>query len=570
MGALDRLFGRSASTIAAAESVTGGAAMGQVAQGLAGWQTAHQGASRDDLAMAGWDPTRGSADADLLPELETLLTRSRDMVRNNGLMAGAMQTYRDNIVGAVLRAVPMPDYRLLGWDLTQAHDWSRNTAAEFRSYADTTDCDAGRTLNMIGLAFQALTGAFVNGDGLGLPMWLPRADARWSTRIMMIESDRLQTPPHLVWRNDVRGGIQFDEYGAPVNYNFLKRHPGDILSGITGTNGIADPWAYETVPAFTPWGRRRVLHLHDKERTGQSRGKPIITAVIREFHLAGKYSSNELQASVASSLVAAFLESNLDQKSSEELFGDDPRATWATSMGEARGIRSLKGAAVIPVPIGAKVTGFAPNRPNSAFEAFMLAVLRHIAAGLNLPYELLVKDFSKTNYSSARAALLEAWRFFMGRRRWLTDYWLRPIYELWLEEAVNAGVIDAPDFYAKRFAYCRCRFIFGGKGWVDPVKEAQAAILRVAGGLSTLEQECAEQGLDYEEVLDQRALERQMMIDRGLNPDAATAATANAAATKALDETEREEGSTDGSNSAAADAEAMRSAMRVIKEGALA
>jgi lambda family phage portal protein len=259
-----------------------------------------------------------------------------------------------------------------------------------------------------------------------------------------------------------------------------------------------------------------VLHLHDKERTGQSRGKPIVTAVMREFHMAGKYSANELQASVASSLVAAFLESDLDVASAAELFGDKPRDAWATSVKQAQNIRNLKGAAVIPLPAGAKLQGFAPNRPNAAFEAFMLAVLRHIAAGLNIPYELLVKDFSKTNYSSARAALLEAWRYFNGRRRWLVDYWLKPIYELWLEEAVNLGEIEAPDFYQNRYAYTRCRFIFGGKGWVDPVKEAQAAAIRILNGFSTLEQECAEQGLDFEEVLDQLQLENKMRADRGL------------------------------------------------------
>ena len=108
-----------------------------------------------------------------------------------------------------------------------------------------------------------------------------------------------------------------------------------------------------------------------------------------------------------------------------------------------------------------------------------------------------------------RAALLEAWRYFHGRRRWLTTTWLRPIYELWLEEAVNAGVIDAPGFYANRYAYTRCRFVFGGKGWVDPVKEVQAAKLRLEIGVSTLEQECAEQGLDWEEVLHQQRLEAE-------------------------------------------------------------
>ena len=96
------------------------------------------------------------------------------------------------------------------------------------------------------------------------------------------------------------------------------------------------------------------------------------------------------------------------------------------------------------------------------------------------------------------------------------DYWLQPIYALWFEEAVNAGEIEAPGFYDNKYAYTRAKFIFGGRGWVDPVKEAQAAVMRMEAGLSTLEKECAEQGDDYEEVLDQLAVERAMKAARGL------------------------------------------------------
>lgn len=505
----------------------------------------HQAASRDDLALMGWDPLSGSADADLLPDLDTLTARSRDLARNNGLMAGGMQTLRDNIVGAVLRLSATPDYKLLGWDRETAREWGNLTEAKFRSWAETPDCDAGRTLNLLGQTTMALGGAMLNGDAVALPMWLPRQDSRWSTRLMMVEADRMATPIELQNRANIRGGIEFDQYGAPAAYYILKRHPGDGLAGLLGFDGAWNLNEYERIPAFMPWGRRRVLHLHDKERTGQSRGKPIVAAVMREFHMAGKYSANELQASVASSLVAAFLESNLDPKSAEELFGEDPRDAWSQSVKQAQGIRKLSGAAIIPLPVGAKLNSFAPSRPNQAFEAFMLAVLRHIAAGMNLPYELLVKDFSKTNYSSARAALLEAWRYFNGRRRWLTDYWLKPIYELWLEEAVNAGEIKAPDFYANKYAYCRCRFIFGGKGWVDPVKEAQAASIRILNGFSTLEQECAEQGLDYEEVLDQLQIENRMRADRGLAPVAAAAAVAASVQTEAADKEEKPAGATE-------------------------
>lgn len=510
---------RSRTSIAAslgAEPLKGGAAM-----------SAYQGASHTDLALSDWQPMAGSADADLLPELGTLTSRARDLARNDGLMAGGLQTHRDNVVGAVLRLSAVPDYRLLGWTPEQAREWGNKVEAHFRSWADTTDCDAARTLDLLGLTVLALGGEMVNGDAVAIPKWLPRPDSPWATRLSVIEADRLETPPHLEGMARIRRGVELDGEGAPVAYHFRAAHPGDALY-LRGDEA-QDLNRWERVPAFTPWGRRRVVHLHAKERTGQSRGKPIVSAVMREFHMAGKYAQNELQASLANSLVAAFLESDLSQEAASALFGDQARDVWKESVTQSRSIGKLQAGAVIPLPVGARLQSFAPGRPNVAFEAFMLAVERRIAAGMNLPYELFAKDFSRVNYSSARAALLEAWRYFHGRRRWLTTTWLRPIYELWLEEAVNAGVIDAPGFYANRYAYTRCRFVFGGKGWVDPVKEVQAAKLRLEIGVSTLEQECAEQGLDWEEVLHQQRLEAECRREHGLPEPGATTWIANTA-----------------------------------------
>ncbi len=476
---------------------------------------AHNAAALDDRTMATWNPPAGSADADLLNELGTIVPRSRDLVRNNGLAAGAIQTLKDNIVGSVLRLSAKPDVALLGLEKEQAAAWIKNTEAQFRTWAETTECDAGRTMSLLGMTTQALGSALFNGEALAIPQWLPHNGRRWSTRLMLVEADRLATPPGMEMRDDIRGGIEVDKYGAPVAYWIQKTHPGDKY----GMAFMPSPDQWERIPAFTAWGRRRVIHLHDKERTGQSRGKPILTAVMREFRMAGHYETTELQAAVANSLIAAFIESDMDQESVSELFSsgeDGNRETyWRQQNKEYQ--TTLKGGAVIPLPVGAKLSGFQPGRPNAAFEGFMHSVLRHTAAGLNMPYELLTKDFSQTNYSSARAALLEAWRFFLGRRRWIKDYWLDPIYELWMEEAVNAGRIDAPDYYDNRYAYLRCRWIHAGRGWVDPVREANAAKIRIETGLSTLEIECAEQGLDYEEIIEQRARERQMLLDNSLD-----------------------------------------------------
>lgn len=484
--------------------------------------TAHVAASQEDARLAAWVPTPGSADADLLDELSTITSRARDLSRNHPLGSSAKQTLNDNIIGSQLRLSSQPKYRMLGWDKDYASEWANINEDQFSTWAETTECDAARTQTLLGLTIQALTGAMMNGDAIALPIWETRSGSRWSTRLQTVEADRLATPPWL--RNDksIHGGVKVDKHGAPVGYWISKKHPGDHHGYLSANQ---DDWTY--VPAFTRWGRRRVIHLFDKERSGQSRGKSIFTAVMREFKMAGEYLGSELHAAVANALVAAFLESNLDPQAVSEIFGTD--ASEATSywktVSEKWNRKKLESGLMLTLPVGTKFASHDTARPNVAFEGFMEAVMRHMAAGLNIPYELLLKDFSKTNYSSARAALLEAWRYFQSRRRWLKVQWLDPIYELWMEEAINLERIDAPDFYENRFAYTSCRWIMSGRGWVDPVKEAKGAEMRMGLGLSTQQDECAEQGKDYQEVQDQRIRElkeaSEKVKEAGLQPEAA-------------------------------------------------
>jgi lambda family phage portal protein len=314
----------------------------------------------------------------------------------------------------------------------------------------------------------------------------------------------------------MRAGIEINAYGAPLAYWIKKTHPGDSFVGAATFAWMAAADDWRRIPTLTPWGRKRVLHIHDKERTGQSRGKPLFSAVMKQFRMLDKYQSSELQAAVINAMIAAFVETPLDQDSMVEMFGGDTDQYLADRNAYIKNRVRLKGGAVMPLYPGDKMSSFSPNRPSDKFAPFVDAMNRHVAASLNMPYELLLKDFSKTNYSSARAALLEAWRFFNGRRKWLSDHWAQPVYELWLEEVVDAGLIDAPGFDEHRRAYARAFWIGPGRGWVDPVKEARAAQIRMDIGVSTLERECAEQGLDWEEVLEQRARERKRMAELDL------------------------------------------------------
>lgn len=499
--------------------------------------TSHAGASRRSKELAGWLPGLGSADADLLSERGDLVARSRDLGRNHGIASGAWQTLVDNIVGTGLNLNATPDYRALGKSKEWAREFRREVEARWRPYANKTYADVTNTDNFHGLTALVARQWFENGEVFALPVWVEDVRTPFKTKVQLVEADRVSNPTSRFDSDKLRSGVEIDRYGKPVAYHIQKKHPGDAL----GLYGASFGQEWERIPAETPWGRRRVIHAFHRERVDQHRGKPILSAVLPQFKMFDHYGKTELQAAVVNAMVAGFVETPMDPSDVAAMLGGvDPQSRDDYLQHVNQQLVPMRGAAMIALPAGTKVNAVAPARPAAQFGNFMEVVARHIGAGLNLPYELLLKDWSKTNYSSARAALLEAWRFFRGRRALIVAMWCVPFFDLWFEEAVNQMLLPVtPDeYYANREAYTRANWIGPGRGWIDPVKEAQAAQIRIQSGLSTLQAECAEQGEDYEEVLEQQAEEKSLREELGLAPAVVDATQSQQEATPAEEEEE--------------------------------
>ena len=151
-----------------------------------------------------------------------------------------------------------------------------------------------------------------------------------------------------------------------------------------------------------------------------------------------------------------------------------------------------------------------PKRQSSYFESFSSQITKLIGATLEIPYEVLVKNFN-SSYSASRAALLEAWRLFRLKREWFINDFCQPVYEMWLFEAVSKGKIRAKNYFdsrSKMKLWSSATWIGTAQGQIDPVKEVQAAKLRIDNGFSTREKEAQElTGMDFESNL--RVLERE-------------------------------------------------------------
>jgi lambda family phage portal protein len=171
-------------------------------------------------------------------------------------------------------------------------------------------------------------------------------------------------------------------------------------------------------------------------------------------------------------------------------------------------------------PAGWGFTPYDPTYPHELYEDFMRANLRTIAQALNVSYHGLTGDLTAVNYSSIRAGTLEDREYWMVVQDWFAANFQRPVYLRWLERALNTSLFDElPRNVDRRSAFERYRLHqWQGRrwAWVDPLKDADAAIKLIAAGLKSPQQVAAEMGADVADILDEIAQFQQMAQEKGV------------------------------------------------------
>lgn len=461
---------------------------------------AHHGASQTLRDVAEWHASPGSADGDLLPDLPLLQYRSRDIHRNNGLAHSIIQTSIDNIVGTGLRMSAQPDYISLGKSKDWADEWAAKYESLWHEYWWSTACHAGDTKTGDMLSEEFMFAKFNNGGVLILPLWIPDRGDGFSTKLQTVEIDRLCNPNDVADTTKLRGGIEFDDFGVPLAYHIRRSHPGDVF----WWENNAMTW--ERIPRRTAFGRLRVIHDFDGDRADQTRGKPLLSSVLDQFKNIDRYVKAEIQAALLNAMIWGAITTPLDHEQIETLFdGNEQKYLDA----RRRYTVKMQAGTLATLFPGDQLEPFMPQRPAPQFGVFHKNVARIIAVGADMPYEVAMKDYSDSNYSNTRAAMVEFWRSVNRKRDRLGAGCMDPINGLFMEEMVNAGRIETTpaEFYANRRAYQRCTWIGPGRGYVDKVKEATGDRIMLDGNMTTLQRVAGEQGLHWRELLDQRKTE---------------------------------------------------------------
>lgn len=487
--------------------------------------------------LSNWSPAIRSADGDILPEKSRIDARARDTLRNDAYVSGGATLHKDNIVGAHYLLNARPNSKILFGkeDLTWETEFQEEVETIFTLWGDSPSkwVDAQRIntfTDMIRLAVGSDTGT---GEVLASAEWMPSDGRPFRTAMMMIDTDRLSTPARIDYqlRSNIRNGVERDKRGAPVAYHIRNSHPADRFPYGFSNAFELDQW--RRVPARKPWGRQLILHIFEQQRPDQSRGISAMVAALGEMRMTKHFRRTELQRAVIAATYAASIESDLPGDAVLAMGGDDSGSgvtdyieEYLNAVGgwQKNANRIHLGGAQIPVFVpGSKLRIQNPGAQSPAGDKFEASLLRHIATALNVSYEELSRDFTQTNYSSARAAMMLTWKAMQSRKKRVADTTANFIYRLWLEECVNYNLLETlkrpniPSFYdgLNADAYSAAEWIGAGRGQIDPVKETQAAILKIKAGLSTRETEIAQMsGGDWRRVA--RQIAREIELDHDL------------------------------------------------------
>lgn len=434
-------------------------------------------------------------------ERETVSERAEDLTANHPHAASTIDSMTTNVVGTGLNPQSKPKWRMLGISEKQAATFAENAEWIYANWCK--HADIGNRLHFQDIQFQAAYSLLMNGEYLILPT-MRKAKAKpgeSAVRLALqpLSPVRMATPYDYMSREDIRDGVSLGKNSEPMGYYIATPKTGRM-----GLHLTSQDFTY-----YPAWIGHRPGVFHSFHAAAKSpdrvRGISILAPAMKFFRDLSDYLDFELVGNIVASSFPLFIESS-DPYETVSRFNTEKAAN-----GQDTRYQEFEPGQVMYGGPGEKPHVLKNERPGNTFSAFVETILRGVGASVGMPYEVIAKDFSKTNYSSARAALLEAWRVYMLYRTWMERHLCQPVWAMVLEEAWLRGELTlptgGPDFYDGLNEYTNASWIGPAKGHVDPIKEAKANELLLDKGVLTLSDWSAELGKDWEAQLEQRGRE---------------------------------------------------------------
>ncbi len=403
------------------------------------------------------------------PDRDTLRARARWLHENNPIMANIDKTIVNNVIGRGIKLQSKTGNKRLDEEIeTLWREWEKRE-----------NCDLTGRLNFGDLQRLILEQRMVDGE-IFIYKRLTK-DKAFPLKIQLIEADRLNK-----FKSDwnVIEGIEIDEDGRPVKIHIVN---GDYDMKIS----------YVTLDAAD------VINYFKAERVTQYRGVSEYKQAIIDIKNFSAFQTATIQAARARANIAYYVKQEMAPNIANNVVEDE----------DFEKIQEINGVMVHYLRPGEEMGKLDPDVVSGTYDDFVKTVVRMLAVARNVSYELAFRDFSRVNFSSARASIIQDNKRFDYEQQHIISYVLNPIFEAWMDAMVMAGRIKSlnPLSYAKnKQKFIKPKWIPPAREWVDPLKDMKAIELELALGLTTKSEVIASRGKDYEEVLLQQKREKEL------------------------------------------------------------
>ncbi len=417
-----------------------------------------------------------SANAAASPEIRKIIReRSRYEIKNNSYGIGATETLANDLIGTGARLQFFSE------------DSNVNNYIE-REWS--TWCDEVRFVEKCLLMRKA---KIVDGEGFAMYGTNEQLDHSVKLDLALLEAEQVTTPDFDFAANPENhiDGVIVNSFGTPIEYHVLKYHPGDI--GTLGFTAVFND--YLKVPA------REIIHYFTPQRPRQARGIPETAPSLPLFAQLRRATLAVMRAFEFAASVAGVLKTN------------NPQVDTKPNPQPFELIEYLIGT-LLSLPEGWDISQIKAEQPVTTYKMFKDEILCEIARCLHVPFNVIANRSDGYNYASGRLDFQNYAKAIDVERHRLGHTVLNPTLRRWLNEAtvVDPYLIDRKDVIA-RATY---KWMYPASKHVDPKKEAEAALIRRKNGVTSLAVECANEGLDWQEVLLQRKREKDLEKEYGL------------------------------------------------------
>ncbi len=336
------------------------------AERLAAYDGAKTGRRTD-----GWGTRGSSANAEIGGDLSRLRDRASDIVRNNHFGRNIQGKWRDAIVGpGILCRWEDPAIQKT-WDA-----WSAQSSADGLPHFE---------------AVQSLVcgSEWERGEVLIRKRPRPRTDGVWPPfQIQVLEADYLDTDKtQSTDTGYIIHGVEFDRVGRRTGYWLYGQHPGDVV-----TTGVRRGLGLQS--AFV--SASEVIHVYQATRPGQVRGVPRSSAVLMRMRDLDNWEDYELIRKQTEACLAGVV-------TSPEAEGFQFSAQVLDQNGNV--VEKFEPGMMLKTQPGEDVKFNTPTYAGG-YDEYKTSISRDIAAGCEMPFELMTGNYSKSNYSSSRMGIV--------------------------------------------------------------------------------------------------------------------------------------------------------------------